>query len=81
VRDYYEARAGEYDDWWLGEGLFAERERPCWFKGFLRASLPAARAFLPSLTSLLRPDSTFGELRAHSVSPRSSTARSLLGIS
>jgi demethylmenaquinone methyltransferase/2-methoxy-6-polyprenyl-1,4-benzoquinol methylase len=30
VQAYYEARAPEYDDWWLGTGLFAERERPGW---------------------------------------------------
>jgi ubiquinone/menaquinone biosynthesis C-methylase UbiE len=27
---YYERRAAEYDDWWLGTGLFAERARPGW---------------------------------------------------
>ena len=27
---YYEARAAEYDDWWLGTGRFVERERPGW---------------------------------------------------
>jgi ubiquinone/menaquinone biosynthesis C-methylase UbiE len=27
---YYEQRAAEYDDWWLGTGLFAERKRPGW---------------------------------------------------
>jgi demethylmenaquinone methyltransferase/2-methoxy-6-polyprenyl-1,4-benzoquinol methylase len=30
VKAYYEARAPEYDDWWLGTGAFAERERPGW---------------------------------------------------
>jgi ubiquinone/menaquinone biosynthesis C-methylase UbiE len=30
VKAYYEARAPEYDDWWLGAGLFAERDRPGW---------------------------------------------------
>lgn len=30
MRAYYEERAREYDDWWLGEGLFAQRERPGW---------------------------------------------------
>jgi ubiquinone/menaquinone biosynthesis C-methylase UbiE len=30
MRRYYDARAGEYDDWWLGTGLFARRERPGW---------------------------------------------------
>jgi len=27
---YYDKRAPEYDDWWLGTGLFAERDRPGW---------------------------------------------------
>jgi demethylmenaquinone methyltransferase/2-methoxy-6-polyprenyl-1,4-benzoquinol methylase len=30
VRAYYEARAPEYDDWWLGTGGFAQRDRPGW---------------------------------------------------
>jgi len=30
VRAYYERRAAEYDDWWLGTGLFANRHRPGW---------------------------------------------------
>jgi demethylmenaquinone methyltransferase/2-methoxy-6-polyprenyl-1,4-benzoquinol methylase len=30
VKAYYEARAPEYDDWWLGAGRFVERERPGW---------------------------------------------------
>jgi SAM-dependent methyltransferase len=30
VKAYYEARAREYDDWWLGRGGFADRERPGW---------------------------------------------------
>lgn len=30
MRAYYDRRAGEYDDWWLGRGLYAERERPGW---------------------------------------------------
>jgi SAM-dependent methyltransferase len=30
VKAYYEARAREYDDWWLGTGVFAERDRPGW---------------------------------------------------
>lgn len=30
MRAYYDRRAGEYDDWWLGAGLFAERDRPGW---------------------------------------------------
>jgi len=27
MRSYYEQRAPEYDDWWLGTGLFEARER------------------------------------------------------
>jgi demethylmenaquinone methyltransferase/2-methoxy-6-polyprenyl-1,4-benzoquinol methylase len=30
VKAYYEARAAEYDDWWLGTGRFEQRERPGW---------------------------------------------------
>jgi ubiquinone/menaquinone biosynthesis C-methylase UbiE len=30
VKTYYDRRAPEYDDWWLGEGLFADRHRPGW---------------------------------------------------
>jgi demethylmenaquinone methyltransferase/2-methoxy-6-polyprenyl-1,4-benzoquinol methylase len=28
VKAYYHARAREYDDWWLGRGLYGSRERP-----------------------------------------------------
>jgi demethylmenaquinone methyltransferase/2-methoxy-6-polyprenyl-1,4-benzoquinol methylase len=27
---YYDKRANEYDDWWTGAGLFADRDRPGW---------------------------------------------------
>lgn len=30
MREYYDKRAPEYDDWYLGRGLFAERDRPGW---------------------------------------------------
>ena len=30
MKTYYDRRASEYDDWWLGEGLYADRERPGW---------------------------------------------------
>jgi ubiquinone/menaquinone biosynthesis C-methylase UbiE len=45
MRDYYEQRAPEYDDWWLGTGLFAARERRGWDEDVaaLQAS-PAALA-------------------------------------
>src|SRR4051812_19714743 len=47
-RAYYDARAREYDDWWLGRGLFAARDRPGWNEEVaelerLLAALPAAR--------------------------------------
>src|SRR5690242_3675051 len=48
MRDYYDARAREYDSWWLGTGLFASRSRPGWDAERERlraviAGLPAAR--------------------------------------
>jgi demethylmenaquinone methyltransferase/2-methoxy-6-polyprenyl-1,4-benzoquinol methylase len=30
VKAYYDRRAPEYDDWYLGAGRFAERDRPGW---------------------------------------------------
>jgi ubiquinone/menaquinone biosynthesis C-methylase UbiE len=30
VKEYYDTRAPEYDEWYLGTGLFAERDRPDW---------------------------------------------------
>jgi ubiquinone/menaquinone biosynthesis C-methylase UbiE len=30
VKTYYDQRAPEYDDWWLGRGVFADRDRPGW---------------------------------------------------
>jgi ubiquinone/menaquinone biosynthesis C-methylase UbiE len=30
MKAYYHARAHEYDDWWLGQGLYADRIRPGW---------------------------------------------------
>jgi demethylmenaquinone methyltransferase/2-methoxy-6-polyprenyl-1,4-benzoquinol methylase len=30
MRRYYDRRAAEYDDWWLGTGLYAHRDRPGW---------------------------------------------------
>jgi ubiquinone/menaquinone biosynthesis C-methylase UbiE len=44
VKAYYEARAHEYDDWWLGAGRFAERDRPGW-----EDELAALRRTLESL--------------------------------
>jgi ubiquinone/menaquinone biosynthesis C-methylase UbiE len=48
VLEYYDRRAAEYDEWYLGAGLFADRERPGWAEerdrlcGVL-AALPAVR--------------------------------------
>jgi SAM-dependent methyltransferase len=50
MRDYYEQRAPEYDDWWLGTGLFAARERPGWHEDV--AALRAALAALPPARTL-----------------------------
>jgi ubiquinone/menaquinone biosynthesis C-methylase UbiE len=48
VKAYYEARAREYDDWWLGRGRFVDRVRPGWDDEVealtdVLASLPPAR--------------------------------------
>jgi len=48
MEEYYDRRALEYDDWYLGTGLFAERERPGWDEEVdeltrVVAALPAAR--------------------------------------
>jgi SAM-dependent methyltransferase len=46
VRTYYDRRAAEYDDWWLGRGLYAEKRRPGWDEE--RAHLEGWIAELPS---------------------------------
>jgi len=48
LRAYYDRRAAEYDDWWLGTGRFAGRDRPGWGEEVraleaLLAGLPPAR--------------------------------------
>jgi demethylmenaquinone methyltransferase/2-methoxy-6-polyprenyl-1,4-benzoquinol methylase len=30
MKEYYDTRAPEYDEWYLGTGLFADRDRPGW---------------------------------------------------
>ena len=48
MKVYYDQRAPEYDDWWLGRGLYADRDRPGWedelrlLEGVIR-DLPAVR--------------------------------------
>jgi demethylmenaquinone methyltransferase/2-methoxy-6-polyprenyl-1,4-benzoquinol methylase len=48
MEPYYDHRSAEYDDWYLGAGLFAERHRPGWDEDVRAlidavASLPAVR--------------------------------------
>jgi SAM-dependent methyltransferase len=48
MREYYERRAPEYDDWWLGAGRFEQRDRPGWYEDVsalieLLLALPPAR--------------------------------------
>lgn len=48
MKTYYDRRAPEYDDWWLGEGSYADRERPGWEEELrvlerLVAALPPVR--------------------------------------
>lgn len=50
MKAYYEARAPEYDDWWLGTGRFAERDRPGWEEE--RAELIAALTRLEPVRTL-----------------------------
>ena len=45
MRAYYDARAGEYDDWWLGRGLYAELDRPGWHEEVERVCEVVARAW------------------------------------
>jgi ubiquinone/menaquinone biosynthesis C-methylase UbiE len=49
VKAYYEARAPEYDDWWLGTGLFSARDRPGW-DDERRALIAAITALPPART-------------------------------
>ena len=50
MKAYYHARAGEYDDWWLGRGTFADRDRPGWDEE--REELEAVVASLPPARTL-----------------------------
>ena len=50
MKQYYDARAREYDEWYLGEGLFELRERPGWEEG-VRA-LEQALVRLPAASTL-----------------------------
>lgn len=48
MKEYYDTRASEYDEWYAGTGVFAARERPGWSAALAiltrdLAALPAAR--------------------------------------
>jgi demethylmenaquinone methyltransferase/2-methoxy-6-polyprenyl-1,4-benzoquinol methylase len=49
MRAYYDQRAAEYDDWWLGRGIFATRDRPGWHEE-VEAVLDGVRALEPKRT-------------------------------
>jgi ubiquinone/menaquinone biosynthesis C-methylase UbiE len=50
VKEYYAARAPEYDDWYLGTGGFSTRERPGWEEEL--AALFGALGRLPPVRTL-----------------------------
>ena len=50
MKTYYDRRAPEYDDWWLGQGLYADRHRPGWDED--RAKLERFIAQLPPARTL-----------------------------
>lgn len=50
MKAYYDSRAREYDDWYLGTGLFAQRERPGWQDAV--HALERAVARLPTANTL-----------------------------
>jgi ubiquinone/menaquinone biosynthesis C-methylase UbiE len=50
VQTYYERRAREYDDWWLGMGLHAGRDHPGWHESV--ATLTETLAALPHAATL-----------------------------
>lgn len=49
MREYYEARADEYDEWYLGLGRFRELDRPGW-KGDLDELIATLEALPPART-------------------------------
>lgn len=49
TKEYYDTRAPEYDEWYLGFGRFAERERPGWDQA-VRALEAAVASLAPART-------------------------------
>jgi ubiquinone/menaquinone biosynthesis C-methylase UbiE len=49
MRSYYDQRAAEYDDWWLGRGVFARRPRPGWSEE-VEALVAVLRGLAPART-------------------------------
>ena len=69
MRRYYDKRAPEYDDWWLGRGLFAGRPRPGWSEEVdelisLIGALPPARTLDVACGTGLLPRHLLGEVVA-----------------
>jgi hypothetical protein len=66
MRAYYDRRAAEYDDWWLGTGKFAKRDRPGWHEELTAtlAALPHAHVVQGDAVPLPFPDGEFD--RVHS---------------
>jgi ubiquinone/menaquinone biosynthesis C-methylase UbiE len=50
MKEYYDTRAPEFDEWYLGQGLFAERDRPGWLRSV--AELTQTLAALPPTHTL-----------------------------
>jgi demethylmenaquinone methyltransferase/2-methoxy-6-polyprenyl-1,4-benzoquinol methylase len=50
MKEYYDTRASEYDEWYRGTGLFAARERPDWQQAL--DALTNSVAELPPATTL-----------------------------
>jgi ubiquinone/menaquinone biosynthesis C-methylase UbiE len=50
VKEYYDTRAPEYDEWWLGRGKFAALERPGWEEEL--AEVATALGSLPPMRTL-----------------------------
>jgi ubiquinone/menaquinone biosynthesis C-methylase UbiE len=75
MRAYYDRRAAEYDDWWLGTGRFADRDRPGWGEEVqeliaVLAALPPARVLDVACGTAFLTRHLAGEVTALDQSPR-----------